>query len=146
MYTVHRAAGNLVLRNIPRAVSYTHLEGENRDGLVVIDAASKAQIRGIDAGTYQVIEERAADGYQLLKQPVILTLTSESGREAFPMAYIAKEEGAYFQIEEGKGYYVEPVSYTHLDVYKRQRIRPAAKTGGGGSVRVGHTRTAVPTV
>ena len=86
---------------------YVDPEGENRNGIVVIDAASKAQIRGIDAGTYQMIEERAADGYQLLKQPVILTLASESGQEAFPMTYIAEEEGAYFQIEEGKGYYVE---------------------------------------
>ena len=79
---------------------YVDPEGENRNGIVVIDAASKAQIRGIDAGTYQMIEERAADGYQLLKQSVILTLASESGQEAFPMTYIAEEELSLIHISE----------------------------------------------
>ena len=47
------------------------------------------------------------NGYQLLKEPVVLTISADSNVTAMPMNYNPNPDGDYFQIAEGKGYYIE---------------------------------------
>lgn len=64
-------------------------------------------IRGLDSGVYQLVETKTLAGFELLQSPVILTITSDS-LEPYPsFQYREDPRGAYFRIEEGRGYYTE---------------------------------------
>lgn len=106
-FSLRDIQGNPIALSRDETGYYVDPEGENRQGRVTIDGKSLAQIRGIDAGVYQIVEEKTLTGYQLLKQPIILTLASDSGQEIFPMTYVEDAAGSYFQIQEGKGYFIE---------------------------------------
>ncbi|MBQ7016994.1 MAG: hypothetical protein IJN10_08590 [Firmicutes bacterium] len=73
---------------------------------IVIDEDQQVYIYGLGDGVYQLVETKALNDYQLLKAPVVLTITSESADEQQPMSYCTDPEGAYFEIQAGKGYYI----------------------------------------
>lgn len=73
---------------------------------ITIDADQEVYIYGLETGTYQLVETKTLNGYQLLKEPIVLTVVSESAVAAQPMNYHEDRDGAYFKIEDGKGYYI----------------------------------------
>ena len=73
---------------------------------IVIDDDQQVYIYGLGDGTYQLVETKTLSGYQLLKAPVVLTIASEAADKMQPMSYCTDPEGAYFQIQSGKGYYI----------------------------------------
>lgn len=75
--------------------------------IITIDPDQEVYIFGLDADTYQLVETKTLNGYQLLKEPVVLTISSDSNVGAQPMNYNPNPDGDYFQIAEGKGYYIE---------------------------------------
>ncbi len=74
--------------------------------VITIDADQEVYIYGLETGTYQLVETKTLNGYQLLKEPIVLTVVSDSAVSAQPMSYQADPAGEYFTIESGKGYYI----------------------------------------
>ena len=75
--------------------------------VIQIDEDQKIQIRGLDAAMYQIVETKTLPGYNLLREPIIITLTSEAADLNKTFQYTEDPSGDYFQIEEGRGYYIE---------------------------------------
>lgn len=75
--------------------------------VIQIDEDQKIQIRGLDAAMYQIVENKTLPGYNLLREPIIITLTSEAADPNKTFQYTEDPSGDYFQIEEGRGYYIE---------------------------------------
>ena len=73
---------------------------------ITVDADQEVYIYGLETGTYQLVETKTLNGYQLLKEPIVLTVVSNSAVAAQPMQYQSDAEGDYFKIETGKGYYI----------------------------------------
>ena len=73
---------------------------------ITIDADQEVYIYGLETGTYQLVETKTLNGYQLLKEPIVLTVVSDSAVSAQPMQYQADPDGEYFVIEAGKGYFI----------------------------------------
>lgn len=73
---------------------------------ITIDADQEVYIYGLETGTYQLVETKTLNGYQLLKEPIVLTVVSDSTVSAQPMKYQADPDGEYFVIESGKGYFI----------------------------------------
>lgn len=71
-----------------------------------IDEDQEICIYGLGSGTYQLVETKTRSGYQLLREPIVLTIVSDSDIEAQPMHYQEDASGSYFKIEAGKGYYI----------------------------------------
>lgn len=74
--------------------------------VITIDEDQEVYIYGLEAGVYQLVETKTLNGYQLLKEPIVISIVSDSGSVVQPMAYHANANGEYFQIEAGKGYYI----------------------------------------
>ena len=51
---------------------------------ITIDADQEVYIYGLETGTYQLVETKTLNGYQLLKEPIVLTVVSESAVAAQP--------------------------------------------------------------
>ena len=77
-----------------------------KPAVITIDADQEVYIYGLETATYQLVETKTLNGYQLLKEPVVLTVVSDSAVSAQAMNYQADPEGAYFVIEAGKGYFI----------------------------------------
>ncbi len=77
-----------------------------KPAVITIDADQEVYIYGLETGTYQLVETKTLNGYQLLKEPIVLTVVSDSAVAAQAMSYHTDPEGDYFTIESGKGYYI----------------------------------------
>ena len=74
---------------------------------ITIDKDQEVYIYGLETGTYQLVETKTLNGYQLLREPVVLTVVSDSATLAQPMQYQTDSAGEYFIIETGKGYFIQ---------------------------------------
>ena len=109
-FELRNAKGELIKLTLDEKGYYVDKEKDGDTDVIVIDSNNRTSIRGLDDGTYQLVETKTLDGYNLLKAPVIFTVSSETAvaGEEFTYAQAATpEEGEYFKIEEGKGYYIE---------------------------------------
>lgn len=109
-FELRNAKGELIKLTQDEKGYYVDKEKDGDTDVIVIDSNNRTSIRGLDDGTYQLVETKTLDGYNLLKAPVIFTVSSETAvaGEEFTYAQAATpEEGEYFKIEEGKGYYIE---------------------------------------
>lgn len=74
---------------------------------IVIDEDNMASIRGLESAAYQLVETKTIEGYNLLRQPVVLTIASDAADANLAMQYKEDVNGEYFRIEEGRGYFIE---------------------------------------
>ena len=74
---------------------------------IIIDSNNKANIRGLETATYQLVETKTVDGYNLLRQPIVITISSQAADSNLAMEYKPEVNGDYFKIEEGRGYFIE---------------------------------------
>lgn len=74
---------------------------------MIVGEDQSITLRGLSSGMYQIVETKALPGFNLLKSPVILTIISES-MPPYPSYYYQEDpKGKYFQIEAGRGYFIE---------------------------------------
>ena len=74
---------------------------------MMVGADQSVTLRGLSSGMYQIVETKALPGFTLLRSPVILTIISES-MPPYPLyCYQEDPKGEYFQIEAGRGYFIE---------------------------------------
>ena len=98
----------------------------------------------IRSGILYVLMQAAAEGHTYLPEPVLLNRTGELLRveithiEKFIMdlcmdkKLIVKEKDGVRNVYAAQYYYLESVSYTHLDVYKRQAVPPLGMAAAEG--------------
>ncbi|MBQ7049079.1 MAG: LPXTG cell wall anchor domain-containing protein, partial [Firmicutes bacterium] len=99
--------GNLAVDDCTARVGDYYVDKDTENpATITIDADQEVYIYGLETGTYQLVETKTLNGYQLLKEPIVLTVVSDSAAEAQPMSYQSDTEGDYFIIESGKGYYI----------------------------------------
>lgn len=75
--------------------------------IITIGSDNMARIRGLESGMYQIVETKTLDGYNLLREPIVLTITSDAEDSNLAMQYEEDVDGDYFQIEAGRGYFIE---------------------------------------
>lgn len=73
---------------------YVNPEAESPSA-ITIDADQEVYLYGLKTGTYQLVETKTRDGYQLLSRPIVLTITSDSAVYAKPMNYCTDPAGDY---------------------------------------------------
>jgi len=99
--------GNLAVDDCTARIGDYYVDKDTENpATITIDADQEVYIYGLETGTYQLVETKTLNGYQLLKEPIVLTVVSDSAAEAQPMSYQSDTEGDYFIIESGKGYYI----------------------------------------
>lgn len=86
---------------------YIDKEKEGAGDVIQITEENVANIYGLDDGLYQLVETKAVHGYNLLTEPIVITIVSEAASEAVKFQYQEDPEGEYIQIEDGYGYFIE---------------------------------------
>ncbi len=86
---------------------YIDKEKEGAGDVIQITEENVANIYGLDDGLYQLIETKAVHGYNLLTEPIVITIVSKAASEAVKFQYQEDPEGEYIQIEDGYGYFIE---------------------------------------
>jgi len=72
------------------------------DDRIEVDANGVAEIIGLNAGQYQLVEIQTVPGYTLLKEPIIINIHAKFVGETF----VANPAGDYFQYDSAKKYYL----------------------------------------
>lgn len=86
---------------------YIDNEKEEASDVIRITEENIVNIYGLDDGLYQLVETKAVRGYNLLVDPIVITIVSEAASEAVKFQYQEDPEGEYIQIEDGYGYFIE---------------------------------------